>query len=582
MSNHGRGIGTAVLLAGTILSFSAAAQEVTPERLLNALGEPQNWLTVYGNYGSYMSSGLDQINRSNVGDLEVKYMVSIMNYDLGGASNTVNVQQTPLVNEGYLYVNTGTARTFKIDVRSGTRGEILWVNDPQADTGGWAARLRGVALLGNNLYTPTSGAELVAVDTNSGETVFHVSAKAPEPAAQNQGITAAPLAVKDMIILGHATGSGNGHRAWVAAFDATTGDERWRTFMVPGPGEPGHETWQDDHNAYLTGGAAVWSTPSYDPDTDLIMVGTGDPAPWSAPEFRPGDNLYSASTVAMDVNTGEIKWYFQEIAGESWDMDTINPRMLYDIEVNGQMRKVMANFSRNGYYYTLDRATGEFLWANEYVEVNWTAGLDPKTGHPVEYDPNTPLQDYAGRAQRYGDTSRALDLCPWHSGMPTYWPPHYDSTRQVAYVQHIIGCADYQRSAPLPDPNENWVGRTVGFGTGSVASRPQTLSAITGVNVNNGEIVAQWTMDEQTRGSGLLGTAGDLLFAGQPFGKFAAYDKDTLQEVWSFDVGAGIAAAPISFSAEGKQYIAVVAGEGRAGSYRFVQPNQLLVVFGLD
>jgi alcohol dehydrogenase (cytochrome c) len=526
-----------------------------------------------------MASSLSQINRDNVGELELKFMVSLMNYDLGGATGNVAVQQTALVNNGYLYVNTGTARVFKIDVRSGQRGEILWVNDPEADTGGWSARLRGVALLGNNVYTPTSGAELFAIDTDSGETVWSISAKAPEPEAQNQGITAAPLAVKDMIIVGHATGSGHGHRAWVAAFDANTGEERWRTFMVPGPGEPGHETWADDHNAYLTGGAAIWSTPSYDPETDIIMVGTGDPAPWSAPEFRPGDNLYSASTVALNVNTGEFEWYFQEIPNESWDMDTISPRLLYDIEVDGQLRKVMGNFSRNGFYYTLDRQTGEFLWAKPYVEVTWTSGLDPKTGRPVEYDPNVTLQEYAGRAQRYGMAETyGRDICPQHGGMPTYWPPHFDSERMWAYVQHTLGCADYQRSEPLPDPNENWVGRTVGFGTGRTPSRGPYLGAVTAVDVRTGETVARYVQTDQI-GSGNLGTAGDLLFMGHSDGRFAAYDKENLAELWSFNVGTGFKAPPITYSVNGEQYIAVVAGQPNDDLN--IQPNQLLAVFGL-
>ncbi|MCC6983570.1 MAG: PQQ-binding-like beta-propeller repeat protein [Bauldia sp.] len=573
---------SASLLAATILAAAApaGAQEVSFQRLLNAENESQNWLLVYGNYASHMASSLSQINRDNVRDLEVKFMVSLLNYDLGGATGAVGVQQTPLVNDGYLYVNTGTARMFKIDVRSGNRGDVLWVNDPDADTGGWQTRIRGISLLGNNVYTPTSGAELSAVDANSGETVFFVSAKAPEPEAQNQGITAAPLAVKDMIILGHATGSGNGHRAWLAAFDAATGEERWRTFMVPGPGEPGHETWEDDHNAYLTGGAAIWSTPSYDPDTNLLMIGTGDPAPWSAPEFRPGDNLYSASTVALDADTGEIKWYFQEIPNESWDMDTVNPRMLYDLEVDGQMRKVMGTFSRNGFYYTLDRTNGEFVWARPYLDdITWTTGLDPKTGLPVEYDPNVALQDYAGRAQRYGlGDTRGLDICPVHSGQPTYWPPHFDAERMTAYVQHSIGCANYTRTQPVPDGAQNWVGVTVGNGFGWQPSRGPYLGAVSGFDVRTGEVVARFTQTDQM-GSGNLGTGGDLLFMGHTDGRFAAYDKDSLTELWTFNVGTGFKAPPITYSIDGEQYIAVVAGQARGNLN--IQSNQLLIVFGL-
>jgi alcohol dehydrogenase (cytochrome c) len=572
---------TAALAAGTMLGlcFSASAQEVTNLRLLNSKSEPHNWLMVYGDYAAHMSSGLAQINRGNVANLRPKFMVSLMNYERGGASGNVAVQQTPLVNNGFLYVNTGTARTFKIDVRSGDRGEVLWVNDNKADTGGWSARLRGIALWGNNVYTPTSGGLLYAIDTNSGQTVWEKNTKAPPPEAQNQGITAAPLAVKDMIVVGHATGSGHGHRAWLAAFDAKTGDQKWRFFMVPGPGEPGHETWKDNHNAYLVGGAAIWTTPSYDPDTGILMVGTGDPAPWSAPEFRPGDNLYSAATVALDVNTGKLRWYFQEIPNESWDMDTVNPRMLYDIPIGGQMRKVMSTFSRNGFFYTLDRVNGNFIFAEPYHEVTWTAGLDPKTGKPLEYNPNTPLQEYAGKAQRYGQAAtRGRDVCPWHSGAPTYWPPHFDAKRLVAYTQGILGCADYHRTAALPDVTQNWVGKTVGFGTGSTASRGARLGHITGVDVRNGKIVSRFVQTDPIA-SGNLGTAGDLIFAGHSDGRLAAYDKDTLAELWSFNVGTGIRAPAITYSVGGKQYVAVVAGTARDDMN--LQPNQLLVVFGL-
>jgi alcohol dehydrogenase (cytochrome c) len=552
-------------------------------RLLNAKSEPQNWLMVYGDYSSHMSSALSQINRTNVSQLKPKFMVSLMNYNLAGASGEVRNQQTPLVNDGYMYVNSGINRVFKIDVRSGDRGEVLWVNDPEINTLGYSARGRGISLLGDSVYTPTVEARLLRIDATSGETVWDISAAAPAPEGPNQGITAASLAVKDMIIVPHATGSGHGHRAWLAAFDAETGAERWRFFMVPGPGEPGHETWADDHNAYLVGGAALWTTPSYDAEANIVMIGTGDPAPWSAPEWRPGDNLYSMSTVALDADTGELKWYFQEIPNESWDYDTVNPRMLYDVEVAGEMRQVEGHFSRNGFYYTLDRRTGEFLWAKPYTEVNWTKWLDPKTGKPIEYDPAQTLQEYAGRAQRYGDLTRAKDVCPYFSGQPTNWPPHFDESRMMAYQQAHFACADYQRSAALPEGRgEDWVGggaaHGIGFGTGSTLSRGAPLGVIHGIDVRTGEVKVRHTNTFASR-AGVMGTAGDLVFVGEDDGTFGAYDKDTLAQLWSFNVGTGIRAPAMTYAVGGQQYVAVVAGQSYAA--KNIQTAQMLVVFGL-
>ncbi len=289
-------------------------------------------------------------------------------------------------------------------------------------------------MYGNKVFVATYDARLIALNRDSGEVVWEVNAAAPtDPAtgtpSKVQGFSGAPLTVKtrggkELVLIGESTGGSMGTRSWVGAFDANTGALVWRTFTIPAPGEPGSETWKDKHNAWRIGGASVWQTASFDPDTNLVYYGTGDAFPTFDPEFRPGDNLYTASTLAFDADTGKIAWYFQETPNEHWDFDTPSPKMLYEVTVNGERRKVVANFSRNGFYYTLDRASGQFLRADQYQEkVTWTKGIDPKTGKPIDYDPNLDVQTYAGIGVRRGKAGQ--ELCPWWSGAPTFFPPTY-------------------------------------------------------------------------------------------------------------------------------------------------------------
>ena len=544
------------LFAGVAgVSLSAQAAEVTPLRLENAHREPHNWLTIYGNYAVHMHSGLNQINRSNVANLRALFVHSILN--LSGEPG--REQATPLVEEGYMYVNNGWGEVFKIDLRSGNRGQTIWVHDAELEEGA-RKRKRGISILGTSIYHSTSDVRLIRIDMQSGETVFDVNTKAPESeTSPNQANSAGSLAVKDRILIGQSNGDG-GQRGWVAGVSADDGEVLWRFWMVPGPGEAGHETWADDWNAWKTGGAAIWTTGTYDPETNLVLYGTGNAVPWGDPEARPGDNLYTTSTVAINVDTGELGWFFQEVPNESWDWDTVNPRILYDIEVGGQMRKVSGNFSRQGFFYTLDRTNGDFLFAEPYVEVNWTAGIDPKTGKPVEYDPNALVQMYApGKTIRAGDPMSSLNTCPNFYGMPTYFPPTYDDSRKMAWVMATDSCFDQVQESPV-ERADKWLGADVRIP--HVPDRTtlgQPKGRIVGVNVLTGQKVQEAKFPHPLY-SGLMGTAGGLIFTGHVDGKFAAYDKDTLAEVWSFHTGMVIAAPPISYAVDGKQYVAVLAG----------------------
>jgi alcohol dehydrogenase (cytochrome c) len=491
---------------------------------------------------------------------------------------------TPLVDDGFMYVVDTWNRVMKFDVRSGTQAVPLWRYDPKITR---SRTSRGLAMLGNKVFVATYDARLIALNRDSGEVVWEINAAAPtDPAtgtpSKVQGFSGAPLTVKtrggkELVVVGESTGGSMGTRSWAGAFDANTGQLVWRTFTIPAPGEPGSETWKDKHNAWRIGGASVWQTASFDPDTNLLYYGTGDAFPTYDPEFRPGDNLYTASTLAFDADTGKIAWYFQETPNEHWDFDTPSPKMLYEITLNGERRKVVANFSRNGFYYTLDRASGQFLRADQYQEkITWTKGIDPKTGKPVDYDPSLDVQTYAGIGVRRGKAGK--ELCPWWSGAPTFFPPTYDAKRMVAYVAAAEGCSAGTSIKTPMDENRDWVGqRMCCFEQG----RTNVHGSLWAIDVRTGKVVAKERFPLPNE-SGLLSTGGDLLFSGHHTGHFAAYDSDTLKEAWSFDLGTPITAPPMSYSVNGKQYIAVVAGgAGDMRGARLYQPSAVIAVFGL-
>ncbi|MCW5695162.1 MAG: PQQ-binding-like beta-propeller repeat protein [Bauldia sp.] len=548
----------ASLLGASCLGFvpGASAQEVTFDRLVNSDSEPQNWLTTYGNYAGWSYSRLDQINTENAADLRLVYLRSI-----GGETSGQDLESRPLVADGFMYLFNGISEVLKLDLTGGDSAELVWRNNPAAASGG---KMGSLALLNASVYNATRDMRLLRLDMETGETIWDVSTRAPENPYADEWNSTAPVAVNNSII---TTGAGSALRSWMAAWDADTGELQWRWLAVPGPGEPGHETWEDDHDAWLTGGAGIWTAPTYDPETNLLFVGTGEPQPWTDPEFRPGDNLYSMSTVAVNATTGELVWYFQELPDESWDYDTVNMRMLHQADFGGEVRAAVSNFSRSGMYYTLDLVTGEFLTGGPYVDVTWTAGLDPKTGKPVEYDPNVPVQSYANNSSmRPGDPTSNQNVCPRHGAMPTWWPPTYDPARGMAWVQAVTGCESQFMAESLDTTLDHWredpYGLAAGAGVAITNEDPSlTRGLIIGVDAITGE-VAQRIETEYWTGSGLLGTAGDLIFTGHSDGRFSAYDKDTLEELWHFNTGTIIGAPPITFEVGGEQFVAVLLGGG--------------------
>ncbi|HLK82381.1 MAG TPA: PQQ-binding-like beta-propeller repeat protein [Xanthobacteraceae bacterium] len=582
---------------GSCLGLSvvpASAAEVTYQRLLNASSEPQNWLMRMGNYSNWNHSALKEINRGNVANLKVKFMFS-----LGDPSrpNKATEYFTPLVEDGFMYVGNQWHQYWKLDVRN-EKPTVVWKYDAKVQGGGKSAH--SVTLYGNNVYlntgNDTSVPRLIALDKDSGQVVFDVNTTAPE-VAPNQGHSGAPLAVKNMILIGQSNRGENG-RGYVAAYTADTGKLLWRFLVVPDPGQPGSETWADPRTI-PTGGGGVWTEPSFDPETNLAYYGTANPVHMFDPQGRPGDNLYTNSIIALDVDTGKLKWYFQTIPNESWDYDSVAITQLYDVNIGGELRKVIGQTNRNGFYYELDRTNGQFLRGQPFTTVNWTAGLDPKTGRPLDYDPSKTIQDYAGKAVRYG--KKAIDVRPAHYGMPTLMPNAYDPSRGITYFNAMIGEANYFNSRPA-DPAKQLIGtgfREIycGVATKENAVEPIERSVrnpncrvshglLGGIDVRTGNTVKKLESYYPAY-SGVLGTDGGLIFMGDIMGKISAFDKDTMQELWHFETGTAFAGSPMTFAVNGKQYVALITG-GRLGRDEGSFPeaaelgqNVILMVFGL-
>jgi alcohol dehydrogenase (cytochrome c) len=565
------------------MTMPAFAADVTYERLANAPNEPANWLMVHRDYNNSRHSPLTTVNNGNVKDLKLKFIMSIGGRTTGGTLRGKE-ESTPLVDDGFMYVADTWTRVTKFDVRSGAEAIPIWRYDPKIQR---SRTNRGIAMYGNKVLITTNDMRVIAVDRDSGQLVWEVNGTAPTdpatgtPSPRTQGFTGAPLTIKtrggkELVLQGESTGGQLGTRSWVGAWNLADGQLAWRTFTIPAPGEPGSETWKDNHNAWRTGGGGVWNTASFDPDTNLLYYGTGDAFPSFDPQFRPGDNLFTASTIALDADTGKIVWYFQETPNEHWDFDTPSPKMLYEVTINGEPRKVVANFSRNGHFYTLDRNSGQFLRADPYQEkITWTKGIDPKTGKPIDYNPDTQVQVYAGvgvMREKPGQES-----CPWWNGAPTFFPPTMDAKRMIAYVAGAEGCISSTAVKTPMDEKKDYVGLPPCC---TEQGRITAHGALWAIDVRTGKIVGKQTFQPPTE-SGMLSTDGGLVFTGHMTGKFAAYDETTLNELWSFNLGMPITAPPMTYSVNGNQYVAVVAGGStglRGAGLR--QPSAIVAVFG--
>jgi alcohol dehydrogenase (cytochrome c) len=557
----------ATLLIGT----RALPAEVTFERLANADREPQNWLMNHRTYDGQRFSPLKEITKQNVKSLHVVYAVA-----LGGSAANENIEATPLVEDGFLYIVDQWSIVYKIDLRSGDAGRIVWHMDPKQERPpSWGNR--GVALSGNNVISVAGWpSRVIATDKDSGKVVWETNMQ-DQPALE---LNAAPLVIRDKVIIG-SSGGDRGTRGWIAALDAATGKLAWKKFTIPAPGEPGSETWKDKNNAWQTGGASMWTTGTYDVTSNQIFWGTGNPVPMFDPTYRPGDNLFSNSVISWNPDDGKMNWYHQYLPGDGWDYDSISTEIIIDAQVNGETRRLLTQSNRNGHVYTMDSHNGQTLLAKPYTAVNWTKGIDQKTGLPLEYVPNADRQMYAGVATATLDHDN-IRQCPTLGGGNNFWPSSYSPRTKLLYIPSDSGCNELKIDPSLSNPKGVWKG-----GVNTAIERVE--GDVIAFDPLTGEIKAKahWPYAGH---AGTVATAGGLIFSAFADGTFAAFDDETMEAKWKINMGAGFTAPPISFAVNGKQYIAIATGLSRISRTTLAKSPEVaemrnstvLYVFALD
>jgi alcohol dehydrogenase (cytochrome c) len=410
--------GVALALAAVAAPGVACAADVTYERLLNP--EPQNWLHHHRDFNAQRHSPLTAIDKANIKNLKLAFAVP-----LGGKSAGESLEATPLVDDGYMYMVDSWGVVTKIDVRSGTAGKIIWKMDPKLEK---QDRNRGVGLWGNYVISVTGYAgHVIATDKETGQVVWDKNLTDQD----DLELTAAPLALKDVILVG-GSGADRGGRNWVEAIDAKTGEVVWKTYSIPAPGEPGSETWKDTVNAWRTGGGAFYGTGAFDPSTNLTYWGSGNPVPAYDNTFRPGDNLFTSSAIAFNASNGKITWWHQYTPNENRDYDETGAHILIDAKINGEDRKILSHAGRNGFTYSFDRVNGQFLKATQHVkDVTWTKGIDPKTGKPVDYDwrSTAGVPEHRGWHQLLAGVLQPKNWDALHPGLRRLQPDHSEHRR---------------------------------------------------------------------------------------------------------------------------------------------------------
>jgi alcohol dehydrogenase (cytochrome c) len=585
--------------AGTLLTSLLVATALTPvgaadmthERALNVAKEPQNWLLHHGNYQGYRFSQLKEINTYTVKNLKPLFTVALGGFESGGRYKHGNLEGTPLVEDGIMYVTDGWGSVYAIDVSSGKRGVMKWKFDPGTDRA-WAGDVaccgvnnRGAALWKDKVISIALDGRMFALNKATGEMVWE--RKVADPAIA-ETLTIAPLVVRDLAIVG-AAGGEFGIRGWIDATDLNTGKQVWRTYTIPGAGEPGNETWKDGKERWKHGGGSIWETATYDADSDTIYQGVGNAGPDWDPEYRPGDSKWAASVLALSPSDGKIKWGFQYTPNDPYDYDEISEHPLINAKVNGEDRKLVVHAARNGFYYALDRTNGSFVLGKQYVdELNWTPGLDPKTGRPLNYNASTDVQEYAPGSHGSRAKPKGERLCPSHFGGKNWQPTAYNPELKLLYIPSTEGCnyietveqKDFVDQGGPMKPRERFAG-------GGPKTPERLHGSLKAVDPTTGEIKAK-LMLEYPNLSGALATAGNLVFIGEPDGQFTAHDAKTLQEVWSFSTGTGINAPAVTYSVNGKQFVAVLVGSRQppnvmqnSPELKNNAPASMLYVFGL-
>jgi alcohol dehydrogenase (cytochrome c) len=543
---------------------AASAADVTYDRLLHTDREPQNWLHYSGNYSGTRYSPLTQINRSNVRNLQLKW-----SYHPLYAKNTNSqnkMENTPLVVDAVMY--TGTA--LEIVALDAVTGREYWklnrALDPKAYYNAYEVN-KGLAIAGSTLFWATVDCHLIAIDAKNGQIIWDQTLADYRKGYQ---YNVPPLVVKDMVILGPATNEA-GANCWVSAHDVRTGKELWRFDTAPTSADaPEAKTWIGD--SWKHGGSPIWNAGSYDPETNLTFWGTGNPNPgWNGDPRTPADNLYSASVIALDADTGKLKWHYQFTPGDEYDWDATQVPVLADMEWQGKPRKLMLWANRNGFFYVLDRVTGKFLMGKPFVKQTWADGID---------DNGRPLKNPEFWPKPMG----GIVVFPGTQGGTNWYPPSYSPRTGLFYVP----AWDNYSSRSAKYPAGEWVegkrytgstpppGMDVPAGGGRQARanpafkrEDEGYGAIRALDPKTGEKKWDYRMVNYTE-SGVLSTAGDLVFAGGMEGTFVALDARTGERLWYVNLGGPNASGPISYAVDGKQY---VVGTGQGTLFVFALPD---------
>jgi quinohemoprotein ethanol dehydrogenase len=536
-------------------------QRVTDETLINATGTSGDWITHGLNYYEDRFSGLSQINQNNIDSLGLVWTLEL--------GTRRGIEATPLVADGIMYLTGPWSKVYAVDTRT---GEMIWSYNPEVP-GRFGPNAccdvvnRGVALYEGSVFVGTIDGRLISLDATTGDPNWQVYTT---DTTKYYTITGAPRVVKGKVIIGNG-GAEYGVRGYVSAYDAQTGEMDWRFYTVPGnPADPAEspamqkalETWNGEWWKYGGGGTA-WDAMAYDPELNLLYVGTGNGAPWNRLYRSPegGDNLYLSSILALNPDDGALVWYYQTTPGDTWDYTATQHIILADLNIEGQARKVLMQAPKNGFFYVLDRTTGDLISAKPYVYTNWATHVDLATGRPVETD-----------FSRYENVNAIIS--PNYDGGHNWQPMAYNPETGLVYIPAM-------RNSHMYGTNTSWEYGKSGYaastgwntGTGFDASKPirkDSLAADTSVGMLmawdpiKGE--SEWLVEHQYRwNAGVLTTAGGLVFQGNAEGKLVAYQAETGTLLWETSVGSGVLAPPVTYLVDGKQYVSVAVGWGGSG-----------------
>jgi alcohol dehydrogenase (cytochrome c) len=487
-----------------------------------------DWPSYNGDFTGRRFSSLSQINLSNVAQLRAQWVFH--------SSNSNRMEMTPVVVNGVMFV-TSANDTYALDARTGL---VIWHHSLPASEGliddASGHLSRGVALWHSRVYRLTDNAHLLCLDARSGHLLWDV---AYADWNKNYGATGAPLVVNDKVIVG-TSGGDDGVRGFVAAYDAATGKLAWRFWTIPAPGEPGSESWPGD--LYLHGGGTTWMPGTYDPETGTLYWTTSNPSPDFDGEVRPGDDLYTDSVLALDANTGKLKWHFQFTPHDLFDFDATETPMLIDTVYQGESRKLLVQANRNGFLYVLDRTNGKFLSATPFVSnLSWAKGIDAQ-GRPIR--------------SGLGPTPEGTRMCPGFAGSTNWFAPSYNESTRFVYFLVLEECQIFSSK-----PQKFEEGKTF-YSTG-VKRIPGEVSQKTLVAYDLHKQVIAWSYPQAGRArssAGTMTTATGLVFFGDDAQSFEAVDARTGKPLWYFNTGQDLGASPMSYAVMGKQYVAIAAG----------------------